>query len=55
VFAVSTGGTPVRDPLVAELLAQDALARSIERAVTEARGAGGVPGLADLNPPPGGR
>jgi hypothetical protein len=30
-----------------ELLAQDVLALAIERAVTQARGLGGVPGLAD--------
>jgi hypothetical protein len=39
------GGQP--EPATVELLAQDALTVAIERAVTKARGLGGVPGLAD--------
>jgi len=46
VFAVSTGDAPA-DALRVELMAQDALATAIERAVREARGGGGIPGLAD--------
>jgi L-aminopeptidase/D-esterase-like protein len=47
VFAVATGGGPPADALRVELLAQDALAIAIERAVTQARGVAGIPGLAD--------
>jgi len=47
IFAVSTGGVPVPDPLRVELLAQDVTAAAIERAVTQARGLGGIPGKAD--------
>jgi len=47
IFAVSTGGVPVADPLRVELLAQDVAAAAIERGVTQAKGAGGTPGLAD--------
>jgi L-aminopeptidase/D-esterase-like protein len=46
VFAVSTGGASVPDPLRVELLAQDVTAQAIERGVTQAVGLGGVPGLA---------
>jgi L-aminopeptidase/D-esterase-like protein len=45
VFAVSTGGVPVPDPLRVELLAQDVTAVAIERGVRQAAGLGGVPGL----------
>jgi L-aminopeptidase/D-esterase-like protein len=45
VFAVSVGNVRVDQALVTELLAQDALATAIERAVTEARGTPEVPGL----------
>jgi len=48
VFAVSTGTGASPDALRAELLAQDVVAIAIERAVREARGLSGVPGLADL-------
>lgn len=47
VFAVSVPAVPAGDPLQVELLAQDAVTMAIERAVRTARGAGGVPGLAD--------
>jgi len=47
VFAVATGDIPVGSPVMAELLAQDATAMAIERAVMRARGAAEVPGLAD--------
>jgi len=47
VFAVATGGGLTADALRVELLAQDVVAASIERAVTQARGEGGVPGLKD--------
>ena len=47
VFAVSTGGEDMPDPLRVELLAQDVTAQAIERGVTQASGLGGVPGLAD--------
>jgi len=47
VFAVSPGTVALADALQVELLAQDALAVAIERAVTQARGQGSVPGLAD--------
>jgi L-aminopeptidase/D-esterase-like protein len=46
VFAVSTGGAASKHQLQIELMAQDALAVAIERAVTSAKGLGGVPGLA---------
>lgn len=47
VFAVSPGTVLVTNPLQLELLAQDVLAMAIERAVTQARGLGSVPGIAD--------
>jgi L-aminopeptidase/D-esterase-like protein len=47
VFAISAGEAASPSPLTVELLAQDVLALAIERAVTQARGLGGVPGLAD--------
>ena len=47
VFALSVGEVAAPNPLTVELLAQDALCGAIERSVTEARGLGGVPGLAD--------
>lgn len=47
VFALGAGEAAVTDPLTVELLAQDVVAAAIERAVTRARGLGGVPGLAD--------
>jgi L-aminopeptidase/D-esterase-like protein len=47
VFALSAGELEIPNPLRLELLAQDVLAVAIERAVTQARGLGGVPGLAD--------
>ncbi len=47
VFAVSPGGAALRDPLQIELMAQDALAMAVERAVVTARGVEGVPGLGD--------
>jgi L-aminopeptidase/D-esterase-like protein len=47
VFAVSAGEVEGPGPLTVELLAQDVLATAIERAVTQALGLGGVPGLAD--------
>jgi len=50
VFAVSVGVVPLPDPLRVELLAQDVTAIAIERAVTQAQGLGGVPGLADRPP-----
>lgn len=46
VFAVATGTGAAADAMRVELLAQDVLAVAIERAVTQARGLGGVPGLA---------
>jgi L-aminopeptidase/D-esterase-like protein len=52
VFAVSPGGGPDASALQVELLAQDAVAMAIERAVRLARGTVEVPGLGDL--PPGG-
>jgi L-aminopeptidase/D-esterase-like protein len=45
VFALSAGEVPVASALTVELLAQDVLAAAIERAVTQARSLGGVPGL----------
>jgi L-aminopeptidase/D-esterase-like protein len=47
VFAISAGEVEAPSPLTVELLAQDVLAVAIERAVTQARGLGGVPGLGD--------
>ena len=47
VFAVSPGSVAPKHELQIELMAQDALATAIERAVTSAHGIGGVPGLAD--------
>jgi L-aminopeptidase/D-esterase-like protein len=49
VFAVAVGDRVTPSPITVDLLAQDVLAVAIERAVTEARGLGGVPGLADAN------
>jgi L-aminopeptidase/D-esterase-like protein len=50
VFAISAGEAASESALTIELLAQDALVVAIERAVTRARGLGGVPGLADDAP-----
>jgi L-aminopeptidase/D-esterase-like protein len=50
VFAVSAGEATAPSALTVELMAQDALATAIERAVGQARGLGGVPGLADRGP-----
>jgi L-aminopeptidase/D-esterase-like protein len=47
VFAISAGDVPAPSVIAIELMAQDALVVAIERAVTQARGLGGVPGLAD--------
>jgi hypothetical protein len=47
VFAVSPSDGPAGDPLAAEIAATAALEEAIVRAVREARGLGGVPGLAD--------
>jgi L-aminopeptidase/D-esterase-like protein len=47
VFAVSTGGVPVPDPLRVDLLAQDVTAAAVERGVTQAAGLGPIPGRAD--------
>lgn len=47
VFAVSTGQLPDSSPVAVELLAQDATAIAIERAVRLAKGTPEVPGLAD--------
>ena len=47
VFAVSTGDQPVGHTMQVELLAQEATATAIERAVTQSRGRPNVPGLAD--------
>jgi L-aminopeptidase/D-esterase-like protein len=47
IFAVAPGGVTVKHELQVQLMAQDALAMAIERAVTGAQGIGGVPGLAD--------
>jgi L-aminopeptidase/D-esterase-like protein len=47
VFAISAGEVASPSPLTVELLAQDMLVMAIERAVTQTRGLGGVPGLAD--------
>jgi L-aminopeptidase/D-esterase-like protein len=47
VFAISAGEVASPSPLTVELLAQDMLAMAMERAVTQTRGLGGVPGLAD--------
>jgi L-aminopeptidase/D-esterase-like protein len=47
VFAVSTGQLEGAAPLTVEVLAQDAAAAAIERAVRAATGLGGVPGLAE--------
>ncbi len=46
VFAVSTGSVPA-SLFAVEILAQDATAMAIERAVRGAKGMGSVPGLAD--------
>jgi L-aminopeptidase/D-esterase-like protein len=48
VFAVSPGTAAVANPMQLELLAQDVLAMAIERAVTQARGLGSVPGITDM-------
>lgn len=47
VFAVSPGDVVPKNELQVALMAQDALAVAIERAVTSAHGTGDVPGLAD--------
>ena len=47
VFAVSTATVPVDSTLPIEVLAQDATAMAIERAVRLARGTKEIPGLAD--------
>jgi L-aminopeptidase/D-esterase-like protein len=47
VFAVSCGEMPVTAALPIEVLAQDAVAMAIERAVRTATGTAAVPGLAD--------
>ena len=47
VFAVSPGGGPDAGALQVELMAQDAVAAALERAVRMARGTPAVPGLAD--------
>ena len=47
VFAVATGSGVAPDALQVELLAQDVVAQAIGRAVTEARGLSGVPGIGD--------
>jgi L-aminopeptidase/D-esterase-like protein len=49
-FAVSTGKDGAGDAIQVELLAQDAVAVAIERAVRQARGLGGIPGLAGSDP-----
>ena len=50
VFAVSPSEGPSGDPLAAEIAATTALEEAIVRAVREARGLDGVPGLADSRP-----
>ncbi|GBD31558.1 putative aminopeptidase [bacterium HR33] len=47
VFAVSCGAVEVKDSMAVELLAQQAVAMAIERAVTTAKGTPEIPGLAD--------
>lgn len=47
VFAVTTGELPGPAAIAVEMLAQDATATAIERAVRAARGLMGVPGLGD--------
>ncbi len=47
VFAASTGALPDQSPVAVEMLAQDAAATAIERAVRTATGLRGIPGLAD--------
>ncbi len=46
VFAVSTGEVPLESPVSVELLAQNATAVAVERAVTLAVGTEAIPGLA---------
>ena len=50
VFAVAPSEGPSGDPLAAEIAATRALEEAIVRAVREARGQGGIPGLADSRP-----
>jgi L-aminopeptidase/D-esterase-like protein len=47
VFAVSLGELQVADSMAVELLAQQALAKALERGVITATGTPEVPGLAD--------
>jgi L-aminopeptidase/D-esterase-like protein len=47
VFAVSTALLPDQSPVAVELLAQEATAMAIERAVRLAKGTPAIPGLAD--------
>jgi L-aminopeptidase/D-esterase-like protein len=47
VFAVATGEVEAVRPEAVELLAQDVVARAVERSVRLARGVAGIPGLAD--------
>jgi L-aminopeptidase/D-esterase-like protein len=47
VFALSTATMPVSVSMGVEMMAQEAVAVAIERGVRTARGAAGVPGLAD--------
>lgn len=47
VFALSTGAVPVAHPVQAEAMVAQVAAEAVERSVRLARGAGGVPGLAD--------
>jgi L-aminopeptidase/D-esterase-like protein len=47
IFAVSTARVPVASALPIEILAQDATAMAIERAVRMAKGTRDIPGLAD--------
>ena len=49
VFSLSTGDVPVSEELAVELLAQDATAMAVERAVRLALGTDEVPGLAGPN------
>jgi L-aminopeptidase/D-esterase-like protein len=48
VFAVSTGDVVPANPVQVEMLAQDATAIAIERAVTQAVGTADVPGLGGI-------
>lgn len=51
VFALSTGTLPTASRLAPEMLAQQATATAVERAVRLAHGTSDVPGLADLGSP----